>query len=161
MFGGGDWQVDRIIPDCIRHLEEGKPIIVRNPHSIRPWQHVLEPLSGYLLLAEKLYKEPLAYSSAWNFGPEDSSFLKVGELVDEVVKSWGNGKWEDHSEPGAVHEAHLLKLDITKAKALLGWFPVWHIEDAVDQTLKWYRHYRTSNVSELCCQQISDYMKCV
>lgn len=158
VFGGGDWQVDRILPDCVRHLERGEPIIVRNPHAIRPWQHVLEPLSGYLLLAEKMYDKPTTYASAWNFGPEDSSFLNVGSLVDTVVNSWGSGSWEDRSVPGAVHEAHLLKLDITKAKALLGWAPVWKIDRAVEETIRWYREYRNNQVYELCLRQIDDYM---
>jgi CDP-glucose 4,6-dehydratase len=159
VFGGGDWQVDRIIPDCVRHLERGDPIIVRNPHAVRPWQHVLEPLSGYLLLAERMYDKPTVYAGAWNFGPEDSSFLTVGKLVDAVVSSWGAGTWEDRSTPGAVHEAHLLKLDISKAKALLGWAPVWSIDRAVDETVHWYREYRNSRVAELCLRQINDYMK--
>jgi CDP-glucose 4,6-dehydratase len=159
VFGGGDWQVDRIIPDCVRHLERGDPIIVRNPHAVRPWQHVLEPLSGYLLLAERMYDKPTDYAGAWNFGPEDSSFLTVGKLVDAVVKSWGSGCWEDRSTSGAVHEAHLLKLDISKAKALLGWAPVWAIDRAVDETVHWYREYRNSRVAELCLRQINDYMK--
>jgi len=158
VFGGGDWQVDRILPDCVRHLERGEPIIVRNPHAIRPWQHVLEPLSGYLLLAEKMYDKPTTYAGAWNFGPEDSSFLNVGSLVDTVVNSWGSGSWEDRSVPGAVHEAHLLKLDITKAKALLGWAPVWKIDRAVEETIRWYREYRNNQVYELCLRQIDDYM---
>lgn len=158
VFGGGDWQVDRILPDCVRHLERGEPIIVRNPHAIRPWQHVLEPLSGYLLLAEKMFDKPTTYAGAWNFGPEDSSFLNVGSLVDTVVKSWGSGSWEDRSVPGAVHEAHLLKLDITKAKALLGWAPVWQIERAVEETTRWYMEYKNNQVYELCLRQIEDYM---
>ncbi|NTU94359.1 MAG: CDP-glucose 4,6-dehydratase [Chlorobiaceae bacterium] len=158
VFGGGDWQVDRIIPDCVRHLERGDPIVVRNPHAIRPWQHVLEPLSGYLMLAEKMFDKPMDYAEAWNFGPEDSSFLSVGTLVDAVVKAWGSGSWEDRSTPGAVHEAHLLKLDITKAKAMLGWAPVWKIERAVGETVNWYRDYRKSQVYQLCLRQINDYM---
>lgn len=158
VFGGGDWQVDRIIPDCVRHLERADPIVVRNPHAIRPWQHVLEPLSGYLMLAEKMFDKPMDYAEAWNFGPEDSSFLSVGTLVDAVVKAWGSGSWEDRSTPGAVHEAHLLKLDITKAKAMLGWAPVWKIERAVGETVNWYRDYRNSQVYQLCLRQINDYM---
>jgi CDP-glucose 4,6-dehydratase len=158
VFGGGDWQVDRIVPDCVRHLEKGESIIVRNPHAIRPWQHVLEPLSGYLLLSEKMHENPVTYAGAWNFGPEESSFLNVGVLVDAVVKAWGEGAWEDRSVPGAVHEAHLLKLDIAKAKTLLGWTPVWNIEKAVSATAEWYREYRNSRVHDLCMRQIMDYM---
>jgi CDP-glucose 4,6-dehydratase len=158
VFGGGDWQHDRIVPDCIRHLEKGEPIVVRNPHAIRPWQHVLEPLSGYLLLAERMFEEPAAYAGAWNFGPENSSFLTVGSLVDGIVKSWGTGLWEDHSIPEAVHEANLLKLDITKAKTLLGWSPEWKIERAVSETVRWYREYGADRVWSLCLKQIDDYM---
>ena len=158
VLGGGDWQVDRIVPDCIRHLERGEPIVVRNPHAIRPWQHVLEPLSGYLLLAEKMHDKPTSYFGAWNFGPEDSSFFTVGTLVDTIVKVWGKGSWEDRSMPGAVHEAHLLKLDISKAKSLLGWSPVWGIEKAVCATVDWYKTYGNSQVYDLCLRQIRDYM---
>ena len=158
VFGGGDWQVDRIFPDCIRHLEGGEPIVIRNPHAIRPWQHVLEPLSGYLLLAEKLHHSPDAYAGGWNFGPEDSSFLTVGSLVDAIVHAWGSGSWEDRSTPGAVHEAHLLKLDIAKAKSILGWRPVWKIDQAVAETVEWYRNYQHNNVHQLCLRQIADYM---
>jgi CDP-glucose 4,6-dehydratase len=159
VFGGGDWQADRIIPDCIRCLEQDKPVIVRNPHAVRPWQHVLEPLSGYLLLAEKMYDNPSDYAGAWNFGPEDSSFLSVGSLVDRVVKVWGHGRWEDHSSSGSLHEATLLKLDISKAKTLLGWAPVWDIDKAVSETIDWYRRYRTDSMHDVCCGQIEDYMK--
>ncbi len=158
VFGGGDWQADRIVPDCVRHLERGASIIVRNPHAVRPWQHVLEPLSGYLLLAEKLHADPATFDGAWNFGPEESSFLTVGSLVDAIVTAWGDGSWEDHSTPGAVHEAHLLKLDIAKAKALLGWHPVWNIRQAVAETVRWYSGYRNHNVHELCLGQIREYM---
>jgi CDP-glucose 4,6-dehydratase len=146
------------VPDCIRHLEKGEPIVVRNPHAIRPWQHVLEPLSGYLLLAERMHEAPERYASSWNFGPEDLSFLSVGSLVDLVVNAWGKGAWEDRSTPGAVHEAHLLKLDITKAKTLLGWSPEWKIERAVSETVRWYREYGADRVWNLCLKQIDDYM---
>ncbi|HWQ89005.1 MAG TPA: CDP-glucose 4,6-dehydratase [Desulfitobacteriaceae bacterium] len=159
VFGGGDWQADRIVPDSIRHLERGEPIIVRSPHAIRPWQHVLEPLSGYLLLAEKMAGNPSAHAEGWNFGPEDSSFLSVGALVDNIVKIWGEGSWQGHSNPAALHEANLLKLDINKAKSLLGWSPQWNIEKAVAETVSWYKQYRSGDMYNLCCQQITDYMK--
>ncbi|WP_221766495.1 CDP-glucose 4,6-dehydratase [Chlorobium phaeovibrioides] len=159
VFGGGDWQADRIVPDCIRALEQNEPIIVRSPHAVRPWQHVLEPLSGYLLLAQKMAENPTLYSEAWNFGPEESSFLPVGSLVDRMVKTWGEGSWEDHSKPGALHEANLLKLDISKAKSQLGWSPLWNIDKAITETVSWFRQYRTSDMHDLCCRQINDYMK--
>jgi len=158
VFGGGDWQTDRIVPDSIRALEQEDPIIVRSPHAIRPWQHVLEPLSGYLLLAEKMYEHPKEYVGAWNFGPADSSFLPVGSLVDQIVKIWGKGSWEDHSTPGAPHEANLLKLDITKAKSQLGWSPKWDINKAITETITWYQQYKTANIYNLCCNQITNYM---
>jgi CDP-glucose 4,6-dehydratase len=159
VFGGGDWQADRIVPDCIRALEQYEPIIVRSPHAVRPWQHVLEPLSGYLLLAQKMAENPSHYSEAWNFGPEESSFLPVGSLVDRIVKAWGEGSWQDHSKPGALHEANLLKLDISKAKSQLGWSPLWNIDKAIAETVSWYRQYPTGNMYDLCCRQIIDNMK--
>ena len=158
VFGGGDWQTDRIVPDCVRALEKGEPIIVRSPNAIRPWQHVLEPLSGYLQLAEKMYNNPTAYAEGWNFGPTDSSFLSVGSLVNEIVKTWGTGSWEDHSNPNAPHEANTLKLDITKAKNQLGWSPLWDIDKAITETVSWYRQYPAGNVHDFCCRQIIDYM---
>ena len=158
VFGGGDWQTDRIVPDCIRALEHGEPIIVRSPEAIRPWQHVLEPLSGYLQLAEKMYNDPRVYAGAYNFGPTDSSFLSVGSLVDQIVKTWGHGSWLDHSKPDAPHEANILKLDISKAKSHLGWFPKWDITKAITETVAWYQQYQTTNIYNLCTTQITDYM---
>ncbi len=158
VFGGGDWQADRIFPDCIRALEKGEAIIVRSPQAIRPWQHVLEPLSGYIQLAEKMYNNPAEYAGGWNFGPQDSSFLPVGSLVDGIVKAWGEGSWSDHSNPDALHEANVLKLDISKAKSLLGWSPLWNIDKAIAETVAWYRQYHTGDMYKLCCNQIIDYM---
>ena len=158
VFGGGDWQVDRIVPDSIRALERGEPIIVRSPRSSRPWQHVLEPLSGYVQLTEKLYESPITYAEAWNFGPEESSFLTVGSFVNRIVQAWGEGSWQDHSNPYAPHEANLLKLDINKAKSLLGWLPLWNIDKAIAVTVEWYEQYKTGNIHDLCCSQITDYM---
>ncbi len=158
VFGGGDWQIDRIVPDCIRALEKGDPIIVRSPHAIRPWQHVLEPLSGYLHLAEKMYIHPTEYAEAYNFGPTDSSFLSVGLLVDQIVQTWGEGSWQDHSNPDAPHEANILKFDITKAKSQLGWSPKWDITKAITETITWYQQYKTTNIYNLCINQITDYM---
>ena len=141
VIGGGDWAADRIVPDCIRSLQAGQPIGVRNPQATRPWQHVLEPLSGYLWLAAKL-SQPSTLNprlcSAFNFGPGHDANRTVGELVAEVLKYWP-GRWEDQSDPKAAHEAGLLQLSIDKAHALLRWSPVWSFATAVEQTVQWYR----------------------
>ena len=143
-IGGGDWAKDRILPDCIRALAQSKPIRVRNKAATRPWQHVLEPLSGYLWLAAVLSQPSLRpydsdlFASAFNFGPGLDSNHTVSEMVTEVLKHWP-GQWEDHSDPNAVHEAKLLNLAIEKAHHLLGWKPVWSFEKAIEATVEWYR----------------------
>jgi CDP-glucose 4,6-dehydratase len=143
VIGGGDWATDRIVPDCIRALQRGESIPVRNPSATRPWQHVLEPLSGYLWLAASLAADlrPLTsgLASAFNFGPTHESNRTVAELVQEILKHWP-GCWEDKSDPNGVHEAGLLQLSIDKAHALLGWEPVWNFSTAIEQTVKWYRN---------------------
>lgn len=144
VIGGGDWAVDRIVPDCIRALQKGQAIPVRNKTATRPWQHVLEPLSGYLWLAASLANPkfsravPDLLSSAFNFGPGHESNRTVAELVAEVLKHWP-GQWEDRSDPKAVHEAHLLQLATDRAYALLGWSPAWNFSEAIQQTVEWYR----------------------
>jgi len=161
VIGGGDYALDRIVPDCVRALTDKKPILVRNPSAVRPWQHVLECLSGYLWPAAKLSREsknsPLA--SPFNFGPQTSSRQPVSKLVTEVLKSWP-GEWVDGSQPGTVHEATLLSLSIEKAGALLGWFPCWEFEQAVARTIAWYheRHARQkTDMLAFSNQQIADY----
>ncbi len=139
VIGGGDWAEDRLVPDCIRALEEGKEIQVRNPEAVRPWQHVLEPLGGYLLLASKLDQEPSTFSGPWNFGPDGSQIVKVGQLVKRIVDHWGQGSWRDVSKPDEPHESKLLSLDIAKAKHQLGWAPELSIERAIEMTVEWYR----------------------
>jgi CDP-glucose 4,6-dehydratase len=144
VIGGGDWAADRIVPDCVRALQQHQPIPVRNPTATRPWQHVLEPLSGYLWLAAALANptltgtRPELLASAFNFGPTHDANRTVQELVVEVLKHWP-GRWEDKSDPAAVHEARLLQLATDKARALLGWSPVWDFVTAVEQTVNWYR----------------------
>jgi CDP-glucose 4,6-dehydratase len=143
VIGGGDRAKDRIIPDCIRALEKKKPINVRNRHATRPWQHVLEPLSGYLwigaLLANDklLRRDPRMFTSAFNFGPNRDSNRTVGELVEEVLKHWP-GKWQDQTDPNAPHEAGLLQLSTDKAYALLRWFPIWSFAESIGETVDWY-----------------------
>jgi CDP-glucose 4,6-dehydratase len=140
VVGGGDWALDRIVPDSIRSLQRGAAIPVRNKHSTRPWQHVLEPLSGYLCVAARLAGEGNAsqLASAFNFGPALSSNRTVAELVQEVLKHWP-GEWDDRSDPNAVHEATLLNLATDKAFHLLGWSPVWSFGQTIAKTATWYR----------------------
>lgn len=139
VIGGGDWATDRIVPDCIRALQGGQTIAVRNRSATRPWQHVLEPLSGYLWLAASLATDPTpALASAFNFGPTHESNRTVGELVEEILRHWP-GQWKDRSDPTAVHEASLLQLSIDKAHSLLDWSPVWKFSTAVAETVAWYR----------------------
>ncbi|MBS1152356.1 MAG: rfbG, partial [Myxococcaceae bacterium] len=124
VIGGGDWSVDRIVPDAITALSEHRPIGVRSPKAVRPWQHVLEPLAGYLWLGAKLLgPEPGRYCEGWNFGPDDSASIAVAPLVDKLIHAWGQGRWKDISRPDAVHEASLLRLAIDKARVKLGWSP--------------------------------------
>ena len=140
VIGGGDWSQDRIVPDAVRAFERDNPLIVRNPSSVRPWQHVLEPLAGYLILAQGLYREGASYTGAWNFGPGDESAVSVATLADELVRHWGQGSvWQaDHCRTGP-HESHFLRLDCAKARALLGWRPRLHLTEAVAMTVAWYR----------------------
>lgn len=141
VIGGGDWAADRIVPDCIRSLSKGEPIGVRSPHAIRPWQHVLEPLGGYLLLGVKLLSaaRPQDFCEGWNFGPEAASAQPVSALAAALVKSWGKGSWVDQSDPKAHHEASLLRLSIDKAHAKLGWQPRWRFDETIARTVAWYR----------------------
>ena len=162
VIGGGDWAKDRLVPDCVRALNKKKPIAIRNPDSTRPWQHVLEPLSGYLWLAAKLSQAPVPnpqLASAFNFGPAHEANRTVGELVEEILKHWP-GRWENRSDANAVHEARLLQLATDKASALLGWSPAWDFPAAVESTIQWYRcadKKSTAAISKLTSAQIRDY----
>jgi CDP-glucose 4,6-dehydratase len=140
VIGGGDWAADRLITDCISYLKEGKAIEIRSPKAIRPWQHVLEPLRGYLLLASKLYQDPDKYTGAWNFGPDEASIVTVGELVDKLVNKWGSGEWIDTSNSNEPHEAKLLKLDISKARHYLNWEPKLSFDQTIDLVVDWYQN---------------------
>ena len=140
VIGGGDWARDRIVPDIVAALTEYRPVPVRNPHAIRPWQHVLEPLSGYLTLASKMLESPEPkWASAWNFGPVSGTEMPVGELVAAFVKAWGTGEWKDQSAPNQPHEASILRLSIEKAGWELGWRPRWSCDEMVKRTAQWYR----------------------
>ncbi|MGA3179291.1 MAG: CDP-glucose 4,6-dehydratase [Verrucomicrobiota bacterium] len=162
VIGGGDWALDRIVPDCVRALQKGVPIPVRNKTATRPWQHVLEPLSGYLWLAARLAQPEQTFrlDSAFNFGPGHDANRTVKELLDEVLRHWP-GEWEDKSDPKAVHEANLLQLTTDKAHALLRWSPVWKFSDAVEHTIKWYRASakgKPAAVRQLTSTQIAAYV---
>lgn len=158
VVGGGDWAMDRIIPDCIRALESNKPIEIRSPKAIRPWQHVLEPLSGYMLLAKKMWDEPTKYCEGWNFGPRMESIATVWDVAGKVIEYYGKGVLKDLSNPDALHEAKLLMLDISKAKYRLGWEPRMNILQTVELTIDWYKQYKDA-VYELCLEQISFYLR--
>lgn len=157
VIGGGDWALDRIIPDCIRALETDKPIEIRNPKAVRPWQHVLEPLSGYMLLAQKMWNEPTRYCEGWNFGPSTESIVQVWDMANAIVKNYGMGKLNDISDPNALHEAKLLTLDISKAKFYLGWEPRMDFNQCITLTVDWYKRYRNEDVYQLCVEQINTY----
>ena len=158
VVGGGDWAKDRIVPDCIRALEAGQTIEIRSPKAIRPWQHVLEPLSGYLLLAAKMLEDPTRYCEGWNFGPRMESVTPVWDVATMITKYYGQGTLKDVSDPNALHEANLLMLDISKAHALLGWQPRTNIEQCCQLTADWYKRYRTENVYDLCREQINTFL---
>lgn len=157
VIGGGDWAKDRILPDCIRALEAGKPIPIRNPKAVRPWQHVLEPLGGYLLLAEKMWEHPSDYCEGWNFGPDASSIRTVREVAGKVVEHYGSGSIELAADSAAPHEAQLLTLSIDKARERLGWKPRMDLERSIGMTVDWYRRYRNTDVYSMCAEQIDEY----
>ena len=160
VIGGGDWAPDRIVPDSIRALQNDRPIIIRNPLSTRPWQHVLEPLSGYLRLAVKLYDTPQDYSGPWNFGPRGESMRSVQDLVEKVIGCWGRGKIHVKREEGAPYEARMLHLNCDKAHQMLGWQPRWDFDRAVAETVRWYKEVYSGGLAlEMTRGQIRDYME--
>lgn len=158
VIGGGDWALDRIIPDCIKALEQDKVIDIRSPKAIRPWEHVLEPLSGYMLLAKKQWEHPTDFCEGWNFGPESESVSTVWEVASELIKNYGKGELKDSSDPNAVHEAKLLMLDITKAKTKLGWKPRMNMQQCMDLVADWYKRYQKEDVYQLCVEEIEKFI---
>ncbi len=171
VIGGGDWAEDRIVPDCVRALQAGKDIAVRNPSACRPWQHVLEPLSGYLTLAAQLAaadskKQLEELCGPFNFGPNEQSHQSVRQLVEAIISQWplkaGPAKWMDQSDPNALHEAKLLSLDTSKAKRLLNWSSRWNFAKTVDETVQWYREvHGEGNANQVTLRQIEDFEQAV
>jgi CDP-glucose 4,6-dehydratase len=156
VIGGGDWAADRLIPDIVMALSEGRVVGIRNPTAVRPWQHVLEPLGGYLLLGAHLQANPAKFSDAYNFGPSLVSSVTVREMVEAFVAAWGEGRWEDRSDPNAPHEAHLLRLSIDKAHAELGFVPRWDAATTIAATVDWYRtHARGAKATDLRAMTIA------
>ena len=158
VIGGGDWAKDRIIPDCIRALETTKVIDIRSPKAVRPWEHVLEPLSGYMLLAQKMWDAPTEYCEGWNFGPEAENVLTVWEVATAIINNFGFGELKDVSDPNALHEANLLMLNINKAKTRLGWKPRLNAKETAVLTADWYKRYKTENVYDLCVEEINQFV---
>jgi len=160
-IGGGDWAIDRIVPDAVRALSAYQPIVVRNPHFIRPWQHVLQPLSGYLLLASRMLEsDDPALCSAWNFGPRTGEGKLVQDLVEEFLRCWGRGRWESVSLPNQPHEDTSLRLCIEKARLELGWEPRWTFRESVERTARWYKEFSARpdrSTRDLCLEDIQDY----
>ena len=161
VIGGGDWSADRLVPDCIRALSSRRAVAVRHPEAVRPWQHVLEPLAGYLTLGAALQRRDaagLAARSAWNFGPTIPNARSVGALVTAVVREWGGGSWSQPPDDGGGHEATLLRLAIDKAQMRLGWHPRWDFDRTVRRTVEWYRDYHSgADMVARTIAQIAEY----
>jgi len=160
VIGGGDMSPDRIVPDAVRALSRDEMLIVRNPGAVRPWQHVLEPLSGYLLLAERLYMEGKEWSGAWNFGPAEGEAVSVAELVETLIQEWGEGSWRAEPRSDGLHESIFLGLNSERAQTLLSWRPRLKLRDAVRLTIEWYREALSRpspNMYQLTVRQLHGY----
>jgi CDP-glucose 4,6-dehydratase len=158
VIGGGDWALDRLVPDMLRAVARGEPVLIRSPHAIRPWQHVLEPLAGYLLLAERLHADGQGFGEAWNFGPVDGEEWPVQRLVEQLTAAWGGGAAWRLDERPQPHEASYLKLDATKAVVRLGWKPRWSVGQALEQIVAWHQAFlRGSSMRDVTLSQIEQY----
>jgi CDP-glucose 4,6-dehydratase len=158
VIGGGDWADDRLIPDILRAFEECKPVVIRNPKATRPWQHVLEPLSGYLILAQKMYYDQEKYAEGWNFGPNEQDVKPVNWILNKMIDRWPNSSWELDSN-SSPHEANFLRLDISKSKSKLGWEPVWGLGYTLNKIIDWHLAWLDKeDVQALCLSEIDAYM---
>jgi len=157
VIGGGDWAEDRLIPDILRSFEKNKPVVIRNPKATRPWQHVLEPLSGYLVLAQKLYNDQDQYAEGWNFGPNEQDVKSVDWILDKMISKWPNSSWVLDSNHNP-YEADFLKLDISKAKYKLGWKPTWELDHTLDKIVNWHRSWlNKEDMQTICLTEIEEY----
>lgn len=157
VIGGGDWADDRLIPDILRSFEKGESVVIRNPQATRPWQHVLEPLSGYLLLAEKLYKDGEKYTGGWNFGPNEIDVKPVDWILNKMISQWPDSRWELDQNP-QPHEADFLKLDISKARSELGWSPTWTLSHTLEKIIDWHMAWLDKkDMQAACMSEIKEY----
>ena len=158
VIGGGDFANDRIIPDCVRAAKKGEDIIVRNPYSTRPYQHVLEPVTAYLMIVKAQYEDP-TLASWYNVGPDDCDCVTTGDIVDMFCEKWGNIKRVDRTDPNAPHEANFLKLDSSKLKKTFGWKPTWHIDETIDRICEWNRvWFKDGDIPQIMDKQIFDFL---
>lgn len=159
VIGGGDWAADRLIPDMLRAIGRGDAVLIRSPHSIRPWQHVLEPLSGYLILAEKLYTHGPTYAEGWNFGPNDTDAKSVEWIIERITQVWGQGAAWQLDGTQQPHEANYLKLDCSKARTYLSWHTRWNIGQAIERIVEWHKAYdQGADMRQMTLSQIDDYL---
>ena len=160
VIGGGDWAKERIIPDAIRSFLSKDPLTIRNPKAIRPWQHVLEPLAGYIMLCQRLFHDPAQFAESWNFGPFEDDAECVSSLVDRIVEIWGEGAHWQLDQKANPHEAGYLRLDCSKARTLLKWKPLWRLPRALNETVEWYKaYYRNADIIDFTLNQIDIYQK--
>jgi CDP-glucose 4,6-dehydratase len=159
VIGGGDWADDRLIPDILKSFEKSEPVVVRNPKATRPWQHVLEPLSGYLILAQKLYKDQKKYAEGWNFGPNDNDAKPVDWILDKMIAKWPNSSWKIDAN-SSPHEAGFLKLDISKAKLKLDWRPIWELNYTLEKIIAWHQAWlNKEDMQAVCLAEIKEYTR--
>ena len=157
VIGGGDWHRNNLIASCIIALENKSPILLRNPNSIRPWQHVLDAIFGYIKLGYKISQNPSRYSGAWNFGPNTNLVYSVNEVVSKLLEYWGEENWKISTSDLSHHEANMLQVESTKASVELGWKPIWNMDKMLEMTVAWYKNYTNSDVYDHCIKQIKLY----